>query len=265
MAWGQTTTVSEYRTVLFDYRTTVPYASRMAEGSKTVDQALRMLVAMRDHGPGTASELGRRIGISRSAAGRILTSLEGHRFARRTPEGYDLGFDLLQFSAELGSGIRTAALPHLETLADRFDETAVLAARDGDDAVALDQVVAHGRVVSIQYGPGTRHPLSLGAHGLAMLADARLQPQDFDPNLLPRLAEVARIGYAVSRDELEPGVTGVAAPIVSGTGAPIAAVGVVGPSVRFPEIGTVAAAVTQAAESISAELSGAAPVPTSRT
>ena len=83
----------------------------MAEGSKTVDQALRLLVALRDQGPGTASDLGRRIGISRSAAGRILTSLERRRFVRRTPAGYDLGFDLLQFSAELGSGIRTAAIP----------------------------------------------------------------------------------------------------------------------------------------------------------
>ena len=228
----------------------------MAEHSKTVDQALRMLEELRDGGPGTAAELARRIGVSRSAAGRLLGTLEAHRFTRRTDRGFDLGFDLLQFSSQLASGIRTAAASPLQHLSSEFNETAVLAVRDGDDAVALQQVVAHHGVVSVQYRPGTRHPLTVGAHGLAILADSRMDPIAFDPDLLPRLAEIARIGYAVSHDELEPGVTGVAAPIVSGAGIPIAAVGVVAPSRRFPEVTQVAAAATAAARSISRVLAG---------
>jgi DNA-binding IclR family transcriptional regulator len=233
----------------------------MAEGSKTVDQALRLLVELREGGPGTVAELGRRVGLSRSAAGRLLTSLEAHRFARRTTSGFDLGYDLLQFSAGLGAGLRSAAASTLRTLSHRFDETAALAVRDGADAVALDQVVPRDRLVNIQYRPGTRHPLALGAHGLAMLADVTADPDTLDPELVPRLAEIARTGYSVSHDELEPGVTGVAAPIVTAAGTSIASIGVIGPTSRFPDSRSVAAAVVAAAGTISEELSGTSPPP----
>ena len=184
-----------------------PYAPHVAEGSKTVDQALRLLEELRSGGPGNVADLGRRIGVSRSAAGRLLTSLETHQFTRRTEDGFDLGYGLLRFSEELGAGLRTAAALELRHLAEHFDETAALAVRDGTHAVAIAQVVPSDRVVSIQYRPGTRHALSVGAHGLAMLADVTLPLDQVDEALVPRLAEVARIGYAVSRDELEPGVT----------------------------------------------------------
>ncbi len=229
----------------------------MAEGSKTVDQALRLLEELRSGGPGNVAELGRRIGVSRSAAGRLLTSLEAHRFTRRTEAGFDLGYGLLPFSEELGSGLRAVALQPLRRLAEQFDETAALAVRDGIDAVAIAQVVPSDRVVSIQYRPGTRHTLSVGAHGLAMLAHVSLPLDEVDKALVPRLAEAARIGYAVSRDELEQGVMGVAAPIAVGGSAPVAAIGIVAPTARFPEIRSTASAVMDAAERIARELSGA--------
>jgi DNA-binding IclR family transcriptional regulator len=90
-----------------------------------------------------------------------------------------------------------------------------------------------------------------------MLADVTLPLDQVDEALVPRLAEAARIGYAVSRDELEPGVTGIAAPIVVGTAPPIAAIGVVAPTARFPDIASVAFAVMDAANQVSRELSGA--------
>lgn len=232
------------------------YPWTVAERSKTVDQALRLLEELRTGGPGSVADLGRRIGVSRSAAGRLLTSLEAHRFTRRTDAGFDLGYGLLHFSEELRTGLRAAALLPLRHLAERFDETAALAVRDGADAVAIEQIVPSDRVVSIQYRPGTRHALSIGAHGLAMLADISLPPDEVDTTLVVRLSEAARIGYAVSRDELEPGVTGVAAPIAVGTSPPIAAIGIVAPTVRFPDISSVALAVTHAADQVSRELSG---------
>jgi DNA-binding IclR family transcriptional regulator len=221
-----------------------------------VDQALRLLEELRSGGPGNVADLGRRIGVSRSAAGRLLTSLETHQFTRRTEDGFDLGYGLLRFSEELGAGLRTAASLELRRLAEHFDETAALAVRDGTHAVAIAQVVPSDRVVSIQYRPGTRHALSVGAHGLAMLADVTLPLDQVDETLVPRLAEAARIGYAVSRDELEPGVTGIAAPIAAGAAPPMAAIGIVAPSVRFPDITSVALAVMNAADRISRELSG---------
>lgn len=254
---GLPTLVTVYRTVLFDYRRPIGYGDLVAEGSKTVDQALRLLEELRVGGPGNVADLARRMGVSRSAAGRLLTSLERYRFARRTDTGFDLGYGLLQFSEELGSGLRAAATRPLRRLAEEFGETAALAVRDGIHAVAIAQIVPADRVVSIQYRPGTRHLLSVGAHGLAMLADVSLPIEAVDEALVPRLAEAARIGYAVSRDELEPGVTGVAAPIALQNSPPLAAIGIVAPTSRFPEISSVASAVIDAANQVNQEVVGA--------
>jgi DNA-binding IclR family transcriptional regulator len=41
---------------------------------------------------------------------------------------------------------------------------------DGDEAVAVDQVVPAERMVRVHYRPGFRHSLARGAHGRALLA-----------------------------------------------------------------------------------------------
>jgi DNA-binding IclR family transcriptional regulator len=229
----------------------------MSEGSKTVDQALHLLVELRDGGPGTVTQLARRANLSRSATGRLLTTLSGHGFARKVGHRYDLGFAYLRFQGRLMPGLRRAAAPLLETLVDEFGETAAVAGRDRDSAVALDDVVPDQQLVHVRYQPGTRHSLTVGAHGRCMLAaDAKLQLPDADVRLIAALAEIARVGYAVSHDELEPGVTGMAAAIIDADGRALGSIGVLAPTHRFPPEATLAPAIVGAAASISATLVG---------
>ncbi len=154
--------------------------------------------------------------------------------------------------------MRHAARPHLQGLAATFNETAVLAVVDGDDAVAVDQVVPEGRVVEDPLPPGTRHPLAVAAHGRAMLAHvepavvARLAGGD--PDLLAEPARVRRKGYAVSHDELEEGVAGIAAAIVDRTGRPLGSLGVVAPAPRLPSADGLAAALVEAAAEVAAQV-----------
>jgi DNA-binding IclR family transcriptional regulator len=225
----------------------------VAEQSKTVDAALRLLGILGsgpDGGPSdsSAAALSRRLRLSRTAVGRILTTLEAHGLARRTDRGWDVGFGVLALAGRVEPVLRGAARPALERLAARFDETAVLSVREGGEAVAVDQVVAGHRIVQVRYRPGTRHPLDRAAHGRALLPDG------------------VDAGHVVSEGELEAGVKGVAAPIfatvalgVAGAGnggLPVASIGLVAPAHRFPPEADVVAAVRDAARAVTAELAG---------
>ena len=220
----------------------------MTETSKTVHQALLVLEALRRDGPASATELARRHDTSRTALLRLLATMEAHDFIRRTGAGFDIGYGVLDIASALDVGIRHAARPSLEALANRFRETAVLSVRDGDQVVALDQVVATERVVRVQYHPGTRHDLTRAAHGRCILAAAADGGQDLD------LAAIRTAGYATSHDELEAGVSGLAAAVLDVRGDAIAAIGVVAPTSRMPATAELAPAVTSAAAAVGAAL-----------
>lgn len=216
----------------------------MAEQSKTVDAALRLLTLLAEHeDEPSAASLARVLGLSRTAVVRMLVTLEAHGLARRTDRGWGPGLGLLALAAGIEPQLRALARGELEALATRFGETAVLTVRDGDEAVAVDQVVGAGGVVQIHYPTGTRHPVHVAASGRALLAE-----------------NVAG-GPVFSVGELEPGVRGVAAAVVDADGRPIASIAVVAPEHRFPlDDAGAAAAVRSAAERISHALARAAPV-----
>ena len=217
----------------------------MAETSKTVHQALLALQSLRTDGPATPTELARRLGVSRTVVLRLLATLASHEFVRRTDAGFDIGFGLLDIASALELEIRDAARPALISLVEDLRETAVLSVREGDEIVAVDQVVAAGRVVRVQYHPGSRHTLDQAAHGRAILAYV-------DGEIAARrdLRAIRRAGYATSRDELESGVSGLAAAVLNSAGLAVASIGVVAPTVRMPAEELLAPAVMAAAESV---------------
>jgi DNA-binding IclR family transcriptional regulator len=190
----------------------------------------------------TAASLARSMRISRSAVARLLTTLEVHGLARRTGARWGLGLGLLALAARVEPVLRDAARPALDTLAERFGETALLTVREGDEAVAIDQVVGAGnQIVQVRYRTGYRHPLDVAAHGRALLAPP--PTNGVDPPAI------------VSEGELEPGVRGVAAPIFDLRGTrPVASIGLVAPTHRFPPVRAVSDAVRTAASEVGRKL-----------
>ncbi|MGH9111598.1 MAG: IclR family transcriptional regulator domain-containing protein [Acidimicrobiales bacterium] len=185
----------------------------------------------------TAASLARSLRLSRTAAARLLSTLEAHDLARRTERGWGLGLGLLALAANVEAVLRDAARPELDGLAERFGETALLAVREGDEAVAIDQVLGgNSQIVQVCYRTGTRHPLDVAAHGRALLDGS---------------TQSAGPAAVVSEGELEPGVRGVAAAIVDLRGRPIASIGLVAPVHRFPPERAVADAVQAAAARVS--------------
>lgn len=235
------------------------------ETAKTVDQAMTLLRALAEEGPASAAELAARVGCNRTVAHRLLVTLAGHGAVRRDDDDrWTLGLGLAELGGAVARDVRDAARGALEQVAAETGETALLAMPDGDEAVAVDQVVA-SQAVQVRYRPGFRHPLSRGAHGLAILAFAgpetvsRAAAHVEDPgDLRDRLAAVRRNRVALSHDELQLGAAGVAAPVFDGVEERVvASLGVVAPLGRLPAgTGSVDAvdAVRRAADTASAVL-----------
>ena len=75
------------------------------------------------------------------------------------------------------------------------------------------------------------------------------------------LAEVRRRGFAAAMDELEAGLTAIAAPVRDAEGRVIASISTSGPSFRIPagRIPALAGLVRQAADEVSGRLGWTAP------
>jgi IclR family transcriptional regulator, acetate operon repressor len=117
---------------------------------------------------------------------------------------------------------------------------------------------------------GLAVPLHCSALGKVLLAfgAARMPAEPFEARttrtittraaLTAELAEVRRRGYAVTDEELEPGLVAVAAPVFADGAAAIAAISVSAPAVRLSAdmIPVTAAACVSAADDLSAMLGG---------
>jgi IclR family transcriptional regulator, acetate operon repressor len=198
------------------------------------------------------SEVAAATGTSKSVAHRVLTALVTAGFVSADAEThrYRLGGKLLRLAAiAVGDGnLQLRAHPHLRTINERTNETALLCALRGDSRVYLDQIEAR-HPVRTSMPLGEERPLFLGSSGKAMLA---FLPEDFRLAVVQRaggvrradgtmirataltaeLNRIRRRGYALASDELAPGLAAVAAPVFDARGRVIASLGVAGLSNR---------------------------------
>ena len=224
-----------------------------AAGSRTLSRGLTLLTSLGDMSEGaTVSSLAEDTGLDRAVLYRLLDTLVAEGFVTRDPETrkYRLGLAMLELGVRAAQGleVRRLAGPPLRSLADDTTETACLAVRDREDLVVVEVMEPETRFVQVNYRVGFRHPLGVSAHGKALLAF--LPEGAGDPALQP----IRQRGVAFTRDELEQGASGVAAPVFDHTGRAVAAVGIVAPTSRLPEPENAALRVLRAAREISERL-----------
>lgn len=202
-----------------------------AESAQTLERGLRLLRLLADgRGGRTPTELAKELKLSRPVVYRLITTLMGEGFLRRDVEGRaHLGFGMLALAQAVQPLLRAAALPVLRRLAEEVGATAHLTVAEGDEGLAVAVVEPSWTTLHVAYREGTRHPLTLGAAGRAILA-----------------LRAGESGYFVTEGQMQEGARGVAAPV---TGVPwlAASVGVVslGPLPEGEKV--VAAAVDLAA------------------
>lgn len=241
----------------------------MTEVSKTADRALAVLLAVSERGPRTARQLSDELGLNRTVLARLINTLHGRGFIVRQDDGYVPGTALLNCAERVQPFLRGNARPFMTRLRDCTGETVLLEIRDGRDASVLDQVISDTHVVRVQHTIGSRYSLIAGAGGRAMLAFLPAVTIGKVPAstsfsaasaLHEQLEVVRHQGYAVSRDELQDGVHGVAAPVFDDEERLVAGMAVLVPTSRADHVARHAETVVHAATLLSASLVAADPV-----
>jgi len=223
---------------------------------KTVDRIVRVLDCFSVEQPAwSLTELGDHLALPKSTIHRFLTSLEIHGILRREPSDrrWRLGYRLVTWGerAAASSDLRHISRPIMQDLVDKTDETVVLTVYQDQEVVCIEKAeTSHS--VRLKLDVGTRHPLHAGASSkilTAYLPEEEIHAIAYDQelprictntitdpdNLVAELAKIREQGYAKSIEETDPGAWGVATPIYTGNGDPAAAIGIVGPSLRFSE------------------------------
>ena len=219
------------------------------EISQTLDRGLTVLALLARHADGlTVAEIAERIGTARAIVYRLLRTLEVHELAGRVGSRYVLGFGVAELASHLRPRLQSVAFPILKRLSQQTGSTALLCVADGDQVLILLTAEPVNSTMHLALREGARHPLTVGADGIAILAGRPAGVAD-----TPDVRLARERGYAVSVGALQEGAVGVAAPIqVSGW--TTASLGVVRLGVSVPDA-DVPEAVMAAAAEVAAQLS----------
>ena len=224
-------------------------ASSITDGP--VDRAFHLLQVVVNAGePLGVRELGRRTGLPRSTASRLVATLERLRMVDRTAAGEVIpgsALATLHTDTTSSSLLRDRLHPLLTELVQQYGENAALSIDDGN-ALLYVSIVLGDHPVSVSSVAGERHAFHLVAPGLIDMAGwpkerlreyfrtplerATTHSVTSRPAIQARLKQIAADGYAWTDQELDVGINGVAIR-VSIDGASSAAISLYGPSYRF--------------------------------
>jgi len=248
---------------------------RDASPVQSVDRAVTVLEILARQGEAGVTEIAAELGVHKSTAFRLVGALENRSLvAQDVDRGkYRLGVGILRLA-----GATTARLdlvqqgrPVCEQLAIQVAETINLAVLADQTALYVDQVAGPSALQTRNW-VGQRIALHATSNGKVLLA--YLDPAQRSECLAAKLdrftehtivdrkrlefelAEVRRRGYATTVDELEIGLTAVAAPVYNIDGDVVAALSASGPGFRLSgeRVPKVADAVRRAADEISRRL-----------
>ncbi|MHA4949415.1 IclR family transcriptional regulator [Micromonospora sp. SD19] len=205
---------------------------RAEPGRSVTSKVLALLDAFSPATPAlTLSELARRTGMPLPTVYRRAAELVAWGALERGDDGrYRIGLRLWEVGslAPRGLGLRELALPVMEDLYEVTHENVQLAVRQGLELVFIERIAGR-HAVPVLTRVGGRFALHATGVGLVLLAHAPAEVQEqvlaapleryteltiTDPRRLRGcLAEVRRVGYAVSDRQVTMDALSVAAPI----------------------------------------------------
>lgn len=190
----------------------MPISAALAGGSysQTLSRGVQVLevIATRDR-PMSAGELSAALDMHRSVVYRLVRTLEEHGLLKTEPDGrYTLGLGLLTLARSVQRDLRSAAYAILAELSEQLNTTAIVSVAEGKEIVCVASVEPPTGL-QVRYREGNRLAIERGAGGRATLSGN--PPRDGER---PEVAEARRLGYAVSRGEVEEGTVAVSAPVL---------------------------------------------------
>jgi IclR family acetate operon transcriptional repressor len=226
----------------------------MPASVSAITRALDVLDVIRvSGGAAGVSEISRALDLPKSTVHRILTTLADRKmvYKNEDTDRYRFGYKALELglSAFQGSDFIGIAMPHIEALRDRLDETVSVVLRTGYYYTYVARAISH-REYYFTPSMGKHYPLHWAATGKSMLAflpDDELERYLHTVPLLPatkrtvtdpvilrqQLEGIRTAGYAVSFGERVESAAAVAAPLRDRRGCAYGAVTVITPGPRL--------------------------------
>ncbi|MCA1782346.1 MAG: IclR family transcriptional regulator [Dermatophilaceae bacterium] len=220
---------------------------------QSVDRAVTILELLAVHGAAGVTQLARTLGVHKSTASRLVAALERRQLVEQIEERghYRLGVGVLKLAAASSARLDLAqqARTVCRHLASETGETVNLVVLSGGAALYVDQVDGASTLSSYNW-VGQHIPIHATSNGKVLVSE-RDDPElahllgelvAFTPSTITdravldaQLAGVRAKGYALAADELDIGLTAVAAPVRDTHGDIVASVSVSGPSFRFEQ------------------------------
>ena len=242
--------------------------------SQSLGRALQVLIRLAE-GPANLDELAATTGVHKTTVLRLLRTLAEERFVSRDQNHrFRLGSRVFELSSRAldQREVRTVAAPHLAAFNREYGRTTHLAVLEDGEAVYIDKLESHDQI-RMYSRIGLRPPLHSSAVGKILLAGLpegerrklvtglTLTPTTpntiTDPEVfLAELEVVRRQGWAHDREENEPLINCIAAPVRGPTGAVVAAVSVSVPNVvlDYEQLVKLLPALLETTDRISADL-----------
>jgi IclR family transcriptional regulator, acetate operon repressor len=225
-----------------------PPARRNPAGSlESVDNALSLLLLLRQDGRLRLSDAAEALGVARSTAHRLMTTLRNRGFAvQGADKAYRPGPALYRLAMAQRSDdeLIETARPHMVWFNAQLGETVHLMVRTGAQVRFLHSIEGtHALRVGTRVGACLPAHLASGGKALlATLTAAELEEVYASvggaacdlADLRRKLAAVRRGGYALNIGETERGISAVGAAVREPGGRAIAALSVSVPTLRLP-------------------------------
>jgi IclR family KDG regulon transcriptional repressor len=226
-----------------------------AGSSKSLQKAMHILFHMGQHGPEMRiAEIASGLHLNKTTVYRLLSALERLDLVQRDPENerYRLGLKLheLGTKAVRARTLQSESRRYLKEMAHVCNEAVSLAVPCAGGVVCLERFDSPRTMITVRTPVGALFPAHCSAAGKAVLAYLSEEAVDaivlnnrlirYTNHTHTRTAElkndlrrVRQRGYALDEQELEYGLNGVAAPVISQNARVLGAVGIAGPTQRF--------------------------------
>ena len=218
---------------------------------QSIVRAIDILNCFEDSDELGVTEISNKTGLHRSTTFNIISTLERCRYLEKdeATSKYRLGIELFRMGNKVNNGLRKTVYPYLEKLMLLYKETVNFDMLVGENVVYMERIESpHSmRIGTVVGGKMPIYASAVGKAILSGLSDKEIyeivNKLNFvkltDNTILDKaeflksIDEVKHAGYAEDSEELEIGLTCVAAPIFNHTGKPSFAIGVSGPTSRM--------------------------------
>ena len=215
-----------------------------ANGIQSVNRAFAIMELFDDRRPALGvSEIAELTGLNRSTCYRFCQTLKGIGYLEEVDRRrFRPGLKAVSLArAALGSReLPELAQPYLRELRDSVNEAVNMSLLDGTEIVYVARLLSD-HLITLRLYVGSRLPAYATSMGRAILAflpereaESILEKSDLRPvtehtivdrrRLRTELQRTRARGYSFNDQEIAIGITGVAAPILSSNGRPVAAI-----------------------------------------